>query len=201
MIRINLLPVREARRKADLRKQGVLLGVAATCGVVIALGMHISIKSQISSQRATVVVKKKELKALEETRKEVKRFQVEQEEIERKLDVITQIEKARSGPVRIMDDIAKSIPSRVWLRKMTAKSGKLNLSGLSLDPEIVADFASRLETSSMISGVQLQETSVTETEGLKLNRFTLKANYPYLKPTAAASAKKKRKGRRGRRRK
>ena len=74
MIRINLLPVREARRAANLRQQGVLLGAALSVALVVCAGLHFSIVASISSERDKIQVARVELAKLEETRREVERF-------------------------------------------------------------------------------------------------------------------------------
>ena len=80
MIRINLLPVREARRKASIRHQGALIGFAAVAGVLICVLLHMSIASRISGEEARLQEARAELAALEETRKEVDRFRKEMAE-------------------------------------------------------------------------------------------------------------------------
>jgi type IV pilus assembly protein PilN len=184
VIRINLLPVREARRVANLRKQGVLLGGALGAGVALSLIISMWMTARISHERTLVAAREAELKKLEVVQKEVKRFQDEQREIEQKLATIDQIEAARTGPVRILDELSTRIPERVWLTKLTAKGGVLILEGNSMDAEIVADFAAALEDSSMLSHVDLQETRLEEQDGLKLSAFKMTAQYPYLKDAA-----------------
>jgi type IV pilus assembly protein PilN len=180
VIRINLLPVREARRAANMRKQGALLAFAAGAGVAVCLLISTWMAARIAHERALITKSEAELKKLEATMNEVKKFQAEQEEIEKKLAIIDQIEAARMGPVRIMDELATRIPQRVWLTKMVEKSGKLELEGRSIDAEVVADFAAVLEDSPMLSGVDLQETHLEEVDGLKLSAFKLTAQYPFL---------------------
>ena len=196
MIRINLLPVREARRQANLRLQGISLGAAAGAAVVLALGIHLTMGARVDSQRNLIRQKQAELAKLEETQKEVRRFQAEKEEIERKLAVITQIEKARSGPVKLMDEIATRIPQRVWITDLKAANGVLSVTGNSLDAEIVAEFLTELEESPIISKVELLETTLREVDGLKLNHFKVKSAYPtvdYVLAEPAAGAANRRK--------
>jgi type IV pilus assembly protein PilN len=181
MIRINLLPVREARRAANLRKQGMLLVFAAGAGVVLCLLISTWMAARIAHERSLVTAREAELKKLEATMNEVKKFQAEQQEIEQKLAIIDQIEAARMGPVKIMDELASRIPQRVWLTKMVEKGGTLELEGRSIDAEVVADFVVALEESPMLSAVDLQETKLEEVEGLKLSDFKLTAQYPFLK--------------------
>jgi type IV pilus assembly protein PilN len=195
VIRINLLPVREARRAANMRKQGMLLVFAAGAGVALCLLLSTWMAARIAHERSLITAREAELKKLEATLKEVKKFQTEQEEIEQKLAIIAQIEAARMGPVRIMDELASRIPQRVWLTKMTEKSGVLELEGRSIDAEVVADFAAVLEDSPLLSGVDLQETHLEEVEGLKLSAFKMTAQYPFLKDAGQADAKGKRGGR------
>jgi type IV pilus assembly protein PilN len=191
MIRINLLPVREARRAANLRKQGMLLVFAVGAGVALCLLISTWMAARIAHERSLVTARDAELKKLESTMNEVKKFQAEQEEIEQKLAIIDQIEAARLGPVRIMDELATRIPQRVWLTRLVEKGGTLELEGRSIDAEVVADFVVALEESPMLSGVDLHETKLEEVEGLKLSDFKVTAQYPFLKnPDPADKAKK-----------
>ena len=187
MIRINLLPVREARRQANLRQQGVFLGAAVGLAALVCVWMHLSIKSAQKSQDRQIATAKQELQQLEATRKEVDRFRKEKEEIERKLAVIAELERSRSGPVRILDEIATRIPNRVWLTELAMKSGSIELKGVSLDAEIVAAFMASLDESEYISAVELDETRLEEQDGLKLNTFKINGRYGFQPQMAAAS--------------
>jgi len=195
MIRINLLPVREARRAANMRKQGMLLLFAAGAGVAVCLLLSTWMAARTAHERSLIAARQAEMKKLELTLKEVKKFQAEQEEIEQKLAIIDQIEAARMGPVKIMDELATRIPQRVWLTKMSEKGGLLELEGRSIDAEVVADFAAALEESPLLSAIDLQETKLEEVDGLKLSDFVLTARYPFLKsPDKNDAAKGKAKG-------
>lgn len=196
MIRINLLPVREARRAATLRNQGILLGAAAAAAVVLCVLVHITMTARVAGVHSSLREKQAELKKLEKTQAEVKRYQDEKAEIEAKLGVIVQIEKQRTGPVRIMDEIATRIPKRVWINKLSAQNGRLELEGSSLDAEIVAEFLKGLEESPMISQVELVETTLQEESGLKINKFKLKSAYPTVKVLADQGPAKTPKARR-----
>jgi type IV pilus assembly protein PilN len=173
MIKINLLPVREARRKANLRQQGILLGIALIAAVVVCGTLHTAIAASISSERGRVVAAQAELGKLEETLKEVERFRQEKEDIERKLRVIHRLEESRSGPVRIMDEISSRIPDRMWLKAMSLRNGVLEIDGFGIDNEVIAAFMTSLEESKFLTEVELQSSQLTESKGLKLNEFKI----------------------------
>jgi type IV pilus assembly protein PilN len=193
MIRINLLPVRETKKQARLRVQAVWLGAAAGAGVVVSIFVHLVVAQQAAEKRAQIQQANAELVKLEETRKEVDRFKAEEEEISRKLMVIDQLETARRGNMRLMDELATRIPERMWLTTLSLEATQLKIEGISIDAEIVAQFLSGLEVAPDFRNVELEETSVGEYQGLKLNKFKVRASYgvppPVIGPAKGAAAK------------
>ncbi len=177
MIRINLLPVREARRAANMRQQGLLLGGVIGIAVLTCVWMHVSIKGRQAGEQRRIAEAQVELKSLDATRKQVEQFRKEKEEIEQKLQVIASLESSRQGPVRLMDEIASRIPKRMWLTDLAMLGGRVELKGVSLDAEIVAAFLASLAESPYFTGVELDETRLAETEGLKLNTFSIHSQY------------------------
>ncbi len=188
MIRINLLPVREARRQANARQQGVFIGIAATAALIVCVGAYFWMAAKISSEQHQIQLAKAELRELEAVQKKVDEFTREREEIENKLQVIAKLESVRSGPVRLMNELADRIPQRVWLTKAVAKGGALELEGYSMDAEIVATFLTGLEESPVFSKVELQETNLNDLEGLKVNKFKVSSTYPYVSPESLMPA-------------
>ena len=186
MIRINLLPVRETKRQANLRKQAVFLGIAAAAGVCLSMVLGFSVAARTSQKEAQILTATEELQKLQKTRDEVEKFRAEKAEIERKLGVIASLEKTRTGQVKIFDEIATRIPERVWLDEMSLKEGVITLSGVSIDAEIVAEFMTSLSGSEMFRDVTLTETTLKEKDGLKLNAFQIQARYGPEPVTAAA---------------
>ena len=177
MIQVNLLPVREARRQANMRQQMLVLAVAAGIGALVCVWLQISVSSSQAAEDRRIQQARVELKELEGVKQQVERFRKEKDEIEKKLAVINTLERARQGPVRLMDEIATRIPKRIWLTEMSMSGGTLQLQGVSLDAEIVAAFLASLAESDLISNVELDETRLTETDGLKLNSFKIHASY------------------------
>jgi len=186
MIRINLLPVRETKRQANLRKQGVFLGLAAAVGVFLSILLGVSVAARTADKEKQIRAATEELQKLQKTRDEVEKFRAEKAEIERKLGVIASLEKTRTGQVKIFDEIATRIPERVWLDEMSLKEGVITLSGVSIDAEIVAEFMTSLSGSELFRDVTLTETTLKEKDGLKLNAFQIQARYGAEPPSAAA---------------
>jgi type IV pilus assembly protein PilN len=202
VIRINLLPVREARRQASMRQHGILFGIAAAAAIGLCVLIHGAVVAQIADQRSKVVAAEEELKKLEKTLKQVKRFRAEKAEIERKLEVIARLEASRTGPVRIMDEVASRIPERMWLKSMRLQGGTLEMHGFGIDNETIAAFLTSLEESKQLANVELLESKLKQSKGLNLNEFKIKAQETRKMAAAktARKGKKKKGGKRGGRR-
>jgi type IV pilus assembly protein PilN len=187
LIRINLLPVREARRKAGVRQQVMVLAVALIGALVVSAGVHTWMLGSISAAKGRVATLDKQLEQYKPQQQQVEQFKAKKAEIEQKLAVIADLERRRSGPVHIMDELSNHIPERVWLTNLAADSGKIALGGMSLDNELVALFLTALNDSPYFANVELESTELRLVESLKLNTFRIRAALD--SPGAPADAK------------
>jgi type IV pilus assembly protein PilN len=175
VIRINLLPVREARRKAGFRQQLMILGGSVGAAVLGALLFHQAVLSDIRSGQTRITELRSELDRYKPQQERMAAFKAKKVEIEGKLEVIARLERSRSGPVRIMDELATRIPERVWLTNVNAQDGQIELKGMSLDNELVALFLTNLGESAYFMDIELEETELRQVDELKLNTFQIKA--------------------------
>ncbi len=175
MIRINLLPVREARRRADLQQQGLLLValLAVACGLTT--WVHMAMQAKISDGQERVAQIDAQIKQFEPQLKQVAAYKKKKAEVQAKLDVIKGLDRSRSGPVHMMDELAEATPDRMWLTSLESSGAHVKLEGRSLDNEIVAAFLTRLNGSLYFGNVELQRTELESRGGLKLHQFELTA--------------------------
>jgi len=171
MIHINLLPVREERRKAGARQLALVLAAALVGSVLLAGAVHTKVRHDISSTREQTVATQKEIDRFEPQLKQVEEFKKTKAEIEQKLDVIQGLNEARSGPVHMLDELATHTPDRIWISKISVHNGRLIMEGMSLDNELVALFLTALEESPYFKNVELVETQAKEKDGFRLNAF------------------------------
>lgn len=186
MIRINLLPVREERRKADLRQFGLILA-ATLVGSIALVGLyHVKLSGDVKEAKAQVVATQQQIDKFKPQLKQVEEYRKTKAEIEKKLEIIERLDASRSGPVHVFDELATHAPPRLWLTKLRTEGRKLTIEGMSLDNELVALFLTALNESEYFSNVELRETQAKEKSGFKLNEFELSASLE----TPAASKKK-----------
>jgi type IV pilus assembly protein PilN len=177
MIEVNLLPVREARRAADLRQQLmelllVLLLVMGGIGFV-----HSETRERILLSKSRVAQMQRDIDQFKPQLEQVAAFRKKKAELEKKIGVIDELDRARSGPVRVMSELAARTPKRLWLISVSTKGGRILLKGESMDNELVAVFLRGLGDSKYFSDVDLEGTKLEGGEGdMRVVSFEIQAS-------------------------
>ena len=176
MIEINLLPHREAKRAADLRESValLLLGLVLIGGIVYFSNKTVTEDLRIA--RLAVNQLEGDIERYKPQEKKVKKFKKKKKELVDKLDVIASLENARSGPIRLLDELSSKTPDRLWLRMIQTKKGKIELEGSSLDTGVVADFLRALNESPYFEDVDLDKTTGGKVvKGVRIVHFVVRA--------------------------
>src|SRR5439155_848311 len=70
-----------------------------------------------------------EIAQLEKTIGEVKSIKDDKKALEDKLKILDTLKKGRTGPVKVMDELATVIPQRVWLTDYAEQGGNVTMTG------------------------------------------------------------------------
>jgi len=205
MIDINLLPVREARRKADVRQLGMQVLLAAILGGASIGFLHSHVVSRISETEERIRQMEADIKQFQPQLDQVAAFRKKKASLEKKIEVIEDLDRARTGPVRVMSELASHMPERVWLTNLTTDGNAIKMKGEGMDNELVAVLMRELKESPYFKDVDLQSTELGNSKGLKVVKFNIEATVASPKPAkpedaagmpgkAAAKAKVKVKG-------
>ena len=170
MIRINLLPFREARKKENIRRQISIYVLSVGLLICLMVLAFIHLNSTLNGLKAQRREKAKELAKYKDTNQRLAEIKKKISEIRTKLEVIRGLEKNKMGPVQLLDEIATAVPrDKLWLRSLVEKKGKLTLEGTAMDNETVALFMNNLEAAPHIRTVDLKSTRLRVLKAYKLN--------------------------------
>src|SRR5262245_28159007 len=119
MIRINLLPHREEKRK-DRRRQfyALLFLVAIVAGAIWFVG-HTIIEERIDHQESKNAFLKKEVDALDTQIEEIKSIKQQTESLLARKRVIELLEVNRAETVHLFNELAKRVPEGIYIRKIS----------------------------------------------------------------------------------
>ena len=174
MIRINLLPIRAAKKKEEVKRQLTLF----ITGLVLILGGGLFVyqgKKSVLDEVETVNRKLElEVENLKKVIGEVDEYKAQQEQLEKKLGVIRALKANKTGPVHMLDELALRIPEKLWLTSIDQVDTKATIEGISINNEVIATFMSRLEESKYFTEVYLVSIQAAKTEeDLNLKDFRL----------------------------
>lgn len=196
MIRINLFPFRAARIKENIRRQ-ITYYFGSVIIILLAITyFYMNFSKQVNSLRHKIDEQQKELDTYKDTNAKIGDLKKTIADIETKLKTITELEKVKTGPVKLLDDIAMSVPKdKLWLASLRENKGTLMLEGTAMDNETVADFMDRLQSTQSIQSVELVRTRQKKIAGLDLSLkdFALKCKTYAFKEKQAPAAKGKKK--------
>ena len=138
MIRINLLPHREMRRERRKKDFVGLLALTAAAGVAIAIAVAIGIGNQIDAQLARNEFIKAENDKLDEQIKEIALLRQEVEALRARQLAVENLQRDRTLPVQVMDELVKFTPEGIQLRKLKQDGRTVTLTGMSQSNEKVS---------------------------------------------------------------
>ncbi|MDY6831736.1 MAG: PilN domain-containing protein [Thermodesulfobacteriota bacterium] len=177
MIKINLLPYRAARRKENIRRQ---ISVFLLFFIFVAMGLtyyHIVLSGKVSAAKDRLQRTQAELKSYQAKVKEVDDLKAKLATLDKKLDVMARLNLDRKAPVLLLREIAElTVKGRMWITRLEESGNTVFVSGIAMDNKTVATFMTRIEESSLFSGVDLSNLVHEERSGLKLKRFELRCS-------------------------
>ncbi len=175
MIRINLLPGQRARggpKQADVRIEAA----AALSLILLTIGACLYYSSvldgDIEARQLEKQEKEKQLVSLKEKIKQVQDFEQKKKLLEDKNRVIDQLEKSRSGPVRVLDYVSQSVdPLKLWLVRLNMKGNDVELEGKALTNDDVVEFVNNLRRTNYFTNIRLAETRSGSEAKVNLYQF------------------------------
>jgi type IV pilus assembly protein PilN len=184
MIRVNLLPVRAARKKENIRRQ-VSIFFLTVFFVLCAMGyMAFSLSARVSGLNESIEDGTQELQELDAIIRQVKEIEDNLRRLEAKMDIIQTLDANRTGSVRIMDSLASLlVAQKMWLTSLTETGGRITFNGVAVDNKTIADFMKRLEGSTYFDDVNLVSSRQVEMDqGRKFKGFSITCQAVILQP-------------------
>ncbi len=194
MIGINLLPVREWKKRESVRRQISVFFLSLVLLVVGLIGAGSTIQGKVMLQRNELQALEAQKKKLAYVDKKIKQVKAKTKEVENKFVSIEKLQQGRTFAVQALDEIVTSLPlNRIWLTNLQLNANSISLSGVALDNHTIALFMRRLDASAMCSRVRLKSSKQKNIQGHNLMQFSLTLNITQPKPKTETTASKKKK--------
>lgn len=136
MIRINLLPAREARRRIVLRRQLQLTALLLGCTLVL---VFMAVRSQGKVKEARLAELARidgEIASLNHIVKEVEAFKAKGDLLQKQIEVVNGLKQGQARPAPLLDELSRSLPEKVWLEQVEERGNGVQITGKSLNGNV-----------------------------------------------------------------
>lgn len=173
MIRINLLPHREAKRKARRQQFYSLMGLSAALAAVMVGLVYSVIAGYISAQEEDNNYLKKEIASLDKKIGEIKRLKEQTQALLARKRVIESLQLDRAEPVILLSELTKQVPDGIYLKQMKQEGQQVTLAGYAQSNARVSTLMRNLEASPWLERPTLIETKAADVNKRRLAEFSM----------------------------
>src|ERR1700694_480745 len=156
MIRINLLPVRAAKKREFGRQQLVLFVLLLVLAGIGNYFVYNRFESELRSLDQQIATTRAEIAQLEKTIGEVKSIKDDKKALEDKLKILDTLKKGRTGPVKVLDELASVVPQKVWILEFSEQNGGVSITGQAVTYEDLSTFSKKLKASTHFTTITIK---------------------------------------------
>lgn len=171
MIRINLIRGKRKKRKdVNLEFLYLIIPLLVLVGLFF---FHRTVTGRIEQLKANIQKANAEIARLKNEIGEVEKFKARKAELQKKVDIIANLQTGRKGPVKVFEAISGAIPERCWIDALALKDDKVDLKGVAQNNNTIAGFMTTLGQTGRFKNVVLGSAEQQLVLGQKLVRFNL----------------------------
>ena len=176
MIRINLLPHREIRRKQQQQQFFITLGIVAAIGAGIWFAVHTYLEDQFDNQVNRNKYLQAEIEKLDKQIAEIQKLKDQTAALLARKRVVETLQGTRSEVVHVLDQLVRQLPDGVYLRSIKQTGTKVLIGGYTQSQARVSTLMRNLESSPHLELPGLIEIKSAQMGTQRLNAFTLNIN-------------------------
>ena len=194
MIRINLLTVesQRTRGRARIRRRMVAgcSALAVLTGSVVGVRVC-SLRQERSGLASALAFADGEMERLAPLVERVGDREAERLRLAERVAWLDALRQRQDGPVRLLDEVGRSLPDGAWLTELRQASASVVIRGRAASLTALSDFVGGLErSSSFVSPVELVDSQVDEQGGVRDPiRFELHATLRHPGPARPAGGR------------
>jgi len=199
MIRINLLPHREIKRKRQQKEFYFMLASVAGLGAAIWFAVHTVLGSQLEEQNSRNGYLESEIASLDKQIDEIKKLKEQTAALLQRKKVVETLQANRAETVYLLDQLVRQLPDGIYLKAVSQKGTRVNITGYAQSNARVSTFMRNLESSPYLENPSLIEIKAATDRNARISEFSLavsltrnkadpSAKNPAVKPVAGAPA-------------
>jgi type IV pilus assembly protein PilN len=199
MIRINLLPHREIKRKRQQKEFYFMLASVFGLGAAIWFAVHTILAGQLEEQNGRNGYLESEIATLDKQIDEIKKLKEQTAALLQRKNVVETLQANRAETVYLLDQLVRQLPDGIYLKSISQKGTLVNITGYAQSNARVSTFMRNLDSSPYLQNPSLIEIKAATDRNARISEFSLSVSLtrnkadqavkgPAVKPVAAAPA-------------
>lgn len=174
---INLLPWREARRKARQRTFQTRLVMAVVVAIVVLILWWLGLSNAISNQNERNAYLSDQIKLIDQQIATIKTLQQQKAQMLARMNIIQQLQASRLAVVHLFDQLVKTLPAGVYLTQVSQNGGELTIEGVAESSARVSTYMRNIDASAWMTDPNLKvvQKDMRIDFGVRAQQFTLTA--------------------------
>jgi type IV pilus assembly protein PilN len=171
---INLLPWREEAEKAKQREYFTLLTIVAVIAFAMVFIISQFYQMRIDGQNSRNQFLKTEIALLDARIIKIKNLNEKKKELQKRTQVVEQLQRSRNVGTQVFDEIAKIVPTGVYLIRLEKQGNSINIIGKSESNNHLANMIREIERSVLFTDAILESITTNEAKNKLLSDFKMR---------------------------
>ena len=176
MIRINLLPHREIRRKQQQQQFFITLGIVVAIGAGIWFAVHAYLEAEFDNQVNRNKYLSAEIDKLDKQIAEIQKLKDQTAALLARKRVVETLQGTRAEVVHLLDQLVRQLPEGVYLKSIKQTGTKVAIGGFTQSQARVSTLMRNLESSPHLEQPSLVEIKSAVIGAQRLNEFSMNVN-------------------------
>lgn len=204
MIRVNLLPIKQTRRRSAGKTQLVVFAALIAFEILVLGFLWAAKDAELGKIKEDVATNERDVQVAKSEVKDAEQLQKDRDALTQQLTILAELERQRSGPVRVLDELQMMVSPprneedrfaqlrknwnvewdtrRLWIESFKETNGLFTLKGGAVNADDVAEFLQRLSTGQYFYDVELDVVTAVLNRGNQGDRtvtFELRGKVSY----------------------
>jgi type IV pilus assembly protein PilN len=175
MIKVNLLPVKKKKKAAQIPGFVLAAVLAALLSGAVMFYVYYMFNEKVASRKNLVASNEVKITELGKKIQAVTDYEKRNQDYKSRKDIIEQLGKNKTLPVKVLDEVSAQLPNGVWVTTMDLKNSgaELSMHCTAFTNTDVVNYVNNLKGSKLFADVFLNESVQNQVSGFSVYTFSL----------------------------
>lgn len=175
MIKVNLLPVKKKKKAVQIPGFVIATVLVTLLSAAVMFYVYYMFDEKVSARKKQVAANDGKIAELDKKIQAVTDYEKRNQDYKARKDIIEQLGKSKTLPVKVLDEVSAHLPNGVWVTAMDVRNSgaELSINCTAFTNTDVVNYVNNLKSSKLFSDVYLNESVQNQVSGFSVYTFSL----------------------------